>query len=210
MKAVIVDYDGIIVDSTNGNEQRSRRVAEIFKEEWSREFMEVWRNLYLHLTEGKITLGEYYNKIAALIEKKVSGTEDNEYMKGEKLRDKDLPRHLIEIKRAQGAKVKFAILGNYPGRWAEHLLNHHNLSRHFSAIVMSDRIKSRMPDQASYEEVLGKLGVHPRDCIFVSHSPAHLQGAKDAAMTALYLGDIDSHAESFTVIPNILEVQKYL
>ncbi len=210
MKAVILDYDGIVVDSANGNELRSKRVAALFGEPWSREFMDVWKNSFLHLTEGKLSLGEYYAKIAKICEKPITGAEDTEYMKGEQIRDKELGTHISEIKKNHPQKTKFAILGNYVSRWAEHVMDHNKLSRNFAAIIISDKIKARMPDEESYQAVTDKLGMKPLDCIFVSHHQQHLEGAKALGMTALYLGDIDHQGESFPIISTILDVQKYL
>ena len=210
MKAVILDYDGVMVDSAQANEKRSKRVAALFKEQWSPEFKDLWKNQYLQLTEGKLTLGEYYSKIAQVVGKPVTGAEDTEYMKGEQIRDKEIGNQISEIKKAHPSKVKFAILGNYVGRWAEHVMDHLNISRNFSALVFSDKIKVRMPDAESYQAVMEKLGVHAKDCIFVSHIASHLEGAQSIGMTVVYLGDIEAAAEGFQVIPNILEVQKYL
>lgn len=210
MKAVIIDYDGVVADSAHAYEARSKRAAALFGEQWSREFMDVWKNAFLHLTEGKMTLGEYYSKLAQVCEKQVTGAEDNEYMKGERLRYKEMGAHISELKRAFPQKVKFAIIANYAARWVEHLLDQGNLTRQFAAIVASDKIKSRMPDEESYQAVLGKLGMRAKDCIFVSAHPSHLEGAKAAGMTALYFGDLDAHAEQYPFIPTLLELQRYL
>ena len=209
MKAVIIDYDGVAVDSAGANEKRSKRAAALFKEQWSREFMDVWKNMFLQLTEGKLTLGEYYSKLAQMCEKQVTGAEDNEYIKGEQLRYKDLAAHIMDIKKAFPQKVKFGILANYVNRWVEHTLDHNNLGKHFAAMVVSDKIKSRMPDEESYQEAMGKLGVHAKDCIFVSTHPNHLEGAKAMGMTALYFGEMDATAERFPIITTMLDVQKY-
>ena len=210
MKAVIIDYDGVVVDSTHAYEMRSKRAAALFREQWSREFMDIWKNAFLHLTEGKMTLGEYYSKLAQVCEKQVTGAEDNEYMKGERLRYKEMGMHISEIKRAFPQKVKFAVIANYVGRWVEHLLDQDNLTRQFAAIVVSDKAKSRMPDEESYQAILGKLGMRARDCVFISTHPSHLEGAKAAGMTALYFGELDAAAERFPAITTILDVQKYL
>lgn len=209
MRAVIIDYDGVVVDAANASEKRSRRAAALFKEPWSKEFMDVWKNIYLQLTEGKLTLGEYYSKLAQLCDKQVTGAEDNEYMKGEQLRYKELGTHISEIKRAFPQKAKFAILANYVGRWVEHTLDHNNMGKHFAAIIVSDKIRARMPDEESYRAAMDKLGAHPKDCIFISTHPGHLEGAKAAGMTALYFGELDATAERFPIITTLLDVQKY-
>ena len=109
MKAVILDYDGVMVDSAQANEKRSKRVAALFKEQWSPEFKDLWKNQYLQLTEGKLTLGEYYSKIAQVVGKPVTGAEDTEYMKGEQIRDKEIGNQISEIKKAHPSKIKLLV-----------------------------------------------------------------------------------------------------
>jgi FMN phosphatase YigB (HAD superfamily) len=209
MKALILDYEGVLIDGNKLMEQKSKQTAAVFKEPWTKEFHDYWKNIYLQLTEGRITLGEYYSSIAKMLDKTVTGAEDTEFMKGEKLRDKDLPTHLIDLRRKYGP-VQFALIANYHSRWVEHMLIAHNMSKHFKAVVCSDKIKARMPHEEAYSAVLEKLQVSPKDCLYVSHDIHHLDAAKGMGMKVLYLGDLDNTSTNFTTIGSLLDIQKYL
>jgi FMN phosphatase YigB (HAD superfamily) len=209
MKALIMDYEGVMIDSTHLMEQKSKQTAAVFKEPWNKEFHDYWKNMFLHLTEGRITLGEYYSSIAKMLDKSVTGAEDAEFMKGEKLRDPQIPAHLAELRKKFGP-VQFALIANYHSRWVEHMLAMHNIGRHFRAVVCSDKIKARKPHEEAYNAVLEHLKVLPKDCVYVSHNTQYLDAAKQMGMHVLYLGDLDSHAAEYQTIGNLLDIQKYL
>jgi len=210
MKAIIIEYEGVIIDGKHLVEQKSKQIAAVLKEPWSKEFMDYWKNTFLHLTEGRITLGEYYSKLAEMVGKPVTGAEDTEFMKGEKLRDKDIPAHIAELRRKYGAKTKLGILANYPSRWVEHLLDANNISRNLQAIVCSDKIKTRKPHEEAFNAILEKLQVRANECIYVGHNTHDLEAAKDMGMKVLYLGDLDSHAGQFTTIASLLDIQQHI
>ncbi len=209
MKALLLDYEGVMIDGNKLPEQKSRQTAAVFKEPWTKEFHDYWKNIFLQLSEGRITLGEYYSQIAKMCDKSVTGAEDAEFMKGEKLRDKDIPQHLAELRRAHGP-VQFALIANYHSRWVDHMLTAHNMSKHFKAVVCSDKIKARFPHDEAYTAVLEKLGVSARDCLYVSHDVHHLEAGKALGMKVLYLGDLGSNASAFTTIGSLLDIQKHL
>jgi putative hydrolase of the HAD superfamily len=55
---------------------------------------------------------------------------------------------------------------------------------HFTALAYSCEIGVAKPDRAAYEIVAGRLGVEPRDCLFIDDNEANVFAAREAGMRA--------------------------
>lgn len=55
---------------------------------------------------------------------------------------------------------------------------------HFTALAYSCEIGVAKPDREAYEIVAGRLGVEPRDCLFIDDNEANVFAAREAGMRA--------------------------
>lgn len=62
----------------------------------------------------------------------------------------------------------------------------------FDVIVVSAEVGLMKPDPAIYELITQRLGVKPKEAIFIDDHPDYILGAQQAGMQALLYGDLDS------------------
>jgi len=210
MKKLIVDYNGPIIKANNFFEDRSKRIAKIFKIKYNKELRNEWVRLYIEVSEGKISLESYYKKLSKIAKTKLNGDEDKRFINCEKMADKGMPLHIRTLRKKFGSKLKIGILSNYTTSWVMGFLKKNHLEKYFDKIVVSDRIKVRKPDLRAYNAIARMLGAKPKDCVYIGDSLDDLNGAKSAGMKSIFIPGEDKEAKGYAKINNLGEVEKYL
>jgi HAD superfamily hydrolase (TIGR01509 family) len=108
--------------------------------------------------------------------------------------DPEATRVLAALK---GAGLRTAVISNTEdGRLAE-LIALIELGEHFEFLIDSFVVGARKPDAAIFHLALAKLGVEPREAVFVGDSYAHdALAAIGAGMRAVLLDPLDVHPEA--------------
>ena len=210
MKTLIIDYNGPIIDANNFFEDRSRRIAKIFRAKWTKVFQNKWENLYIDLSAGKISIAEYYKKIAKSLNKKIKGDEDKKFIQYEKLSDKNVLIYLETLKKNFNSKLKIGLISNYVEHWVIAVLEKHNLKQYFDKIIVSDKIKMRKPDIKIYKLAAKMINAKTQNCVYVGDTLDDLEGASAVGMEAVFIRGEDKSSHGYPIIKNLGEVEKYL
>ena len=91
--------------------------------------------------------------------------------------------HMLETIKKLGLRT--AIVSNCSPEEVKGL-RESELYRYFDEVVLSYEVHMKKPDRSIYETAASRLGVEPKDCIFVGDGGSNeLQGAKEAGMRAI-------------------------
>ncbi len=91
--------------------------------------------------------------------------------------------HMLEEIKKMGLRT--AIVSNCSSEEVK-VIRESELYRYFDEVVLSYEVHMKKPERSIYDEVARRLGVEPKDCIFVGDGGSNeLQGAKNAGMKAI-------------------------
>ena len=86
------------------------------------------------------------------------------------------------VRDARGAGVKTALVSN---SWGLGTYPRDTLEELFDVVLLSCELGMRKPDPAIYLEAARRIGVRPRDCVFVDDLRANVVGAEAVGMTGV-------------------------
>jgi epoxide hydrolase-like predicted phosphatase len=89
---------------------------------------------------------------------------------------------LDTVRSARRSGLKTGLLSN---SWGTDLYPRRRLAELFDAVVISGEVGLRKPDPEIFRLTTDKLGVEPRECVFVDDHPGHLQAALEVGMTTV-------------------------
>ena len=108
--------------------------------------------------------------------------------------DPEAPRVLEAVKRAG---LRTAVISNTEDGRVGELLEAVALKQHFEFLIDSFVVGIRKPEAAIFRLALGRLGVEPREAVFVGDSYGHdALAALSVGMGAVLLDPFDLHPES--------------
>ncbi|MCV9887282.1 HAD family hydrolase [Metabacillus halosaccharovorans] len=178
IKAVIFDFDGLILDTET---HEYEVLCEIFREHECELPLEVWGKLigtksdfnpYTYLEE------QAKRKIDHAELKLVEKDRFNKRIQEEKARPGVI--EYLDAAKELGLKVGLASSSNY--EWVSSHLSRLNLLDRFECIRTSDYVEHVKPDPALYLEAAKCLGVKPEECIAFEDSANGALAAKRAGM----------------------------
>ena len=178
-KAIIFDFDGLIVDT---------EVPEY--EAWLNIFRSYGVDLPLSVWTPHIGGGsenfDIYDHLEELTGKRI----DRDKMRNRRRAEfaelfKDavpLPgvEDYIAGARERGMRIGIASSSTHP--WVDPKLEQLGLSDTFDTVVCADDVGSSKPDPASYLKAISDLGVAPDEAFALEDSPTGVQGAKNAGL----------------------------
>jgi HAD superfamily hydrolase (TIGR01509 family) len=182
MKALILDFDGLILDTESTDFESWRVVYEnhgvlLPREEW---------------VTAIGTDGKAFDPVARLIE--LTGRA----LQADALRDarrrvrdalverlEPLPGVVAWLEEARRRRMKLAIASSSPRSWVEEHLGRAELRHHFVELVTAEQVPRVKPDPALYERALSVLGVRPDEALAVEDSPHGVAAARAARLTCV-------------------------
>lgn len=181
MRALIFDFDGVIVDSEPIHEEGLRRAC---------------APLGLQVREG-LSIGLSDEDALRLIAEEAGVTLDQP-VRTRLLREKgayvervftrgEAPPYpgAIELIRDAAGAMPVAICSAAYGHEIRPVLDHLGLAPLFRTIVAFDDVPRAKPDPAGYRLAAERLGVDPRDCLAIEDSPRGVTAAVAAGITAV-------------------------
>jgi len=178
IKAVIFDFDGLILD-TETHEYKA--LSEIYQEHGAELPLSVWGKVI-----GTISDFNPYTHLKNQADVSLSEKEFNRRLKErfhERLKEEKVRPGVDEyIKAAKqlGLKVGLASSSNY--EWVSTHLKNHQLLDQFECISTSDIVEKVKPDPALYLKTAECLGVKPEECLAFEDSANGSLAAKRAGM----------------------------
>lgn len=101
------------------------------------------------------------------------------------------PRMLDWIPRIKAAGLKLAILSNMPRGVKEYMLPRFAWLKEFDYLTWSCDLGVVKPDPAIYLHTVKKLGVHPKQALFIDNLEKNTAGAEAAGLLANIFRDVD-------------------
>jgi epoxide hydrolase-like predicted phosphatase len=100
------------------------------------------------------------------------------------------------VRRARAAGVPVGLLSNSWGGGGHDIYAGHDLAALFDVVVISHQVGLRKPEAPIFELAADRLGVAPRDCVFVDDARTNVAAAREAGMAAVhYTGEPGQLAE---------------
>jgi len=87
-------------------------------------------------------------------------------------------------------KFKIGMLSNVSADLLDRLFSPEQLDK-LDASVLSYEVKANKPEPITYETIAKKLGVMPKECIFVDDVQAYVEGASRIGMHAIQYKELD-------------------
>lgn len=178
-KAIVFDFDGLIVDT---------EVPEY--EAWLNIFRSLGVDLPLSVWTPHIGGGNETFNIYDHLEELTGKPFDRDEMRirrraefAELFKDAvPLPGVEEYIATARERGMRIGIASSSPRRWVHPKLDQLGLSETFDTVVCSDDVGSAKPNPASYTKAIADLGVTPDKTFALEDSPTGVQGAKSAGL----------------------------
>ena len=182
IRAIIFDFDGLIVDT---EEPIFRAWQRIYREHGQELPLEQW----LTIIGGTGTPGAIFDPVDDLGSRK-GETLDRAELKGlERLYYKEatmmqqlLPGVRKYLDDARRLKLATAIASSSSRRWIDEHLSRIGIEHSFDAIVSRDDVNKTKPDPELYQTAVARLGVTPGEAIALEDSSNGLAAAKAAGL----------------------------
>lgn len=183
MKALILDMDGVMIDSEVHWKKREQAFFRQWIPRWENEDqvkiigMSV-QNIYRILAKEydfPLSEREYLDKIDE-IASEIYATK-TELLPG-----------CMELIEKAGTRIPLGLASSAMRKWIEKVMDRFELYPFFKAVVSAEDIKGpSKPDPAIYLFTAKKLGVAPKDCVVVEDAMHGIAAAKKAGMRTIGL-----------------------
>ena len=180
MKALIFDFDGLILDTETPDYHSWQKVYQAYGLELP---LDLWLTFVGGTSETTFEPHDY-------LEKKLNSKVDREQIWVS--RRKSYLKHLEDLPVMPGVKalldasklsgLKLGVASSSPENWVSGHLTRLELSDYFDAIVTADDVEETKPNPALFLLAAEKLGVQPNEVIVLEESPNGVNGAKRAQM----------------------------
>lgn len=184
IKAVIFDFDGVIIDSEPVHEE----AWSIFLKKYSVQFNETMKMGFKGRTAKenlKRTFGEYkYGEDEINI---MAHTKQSIY--------RDILKHKIKLVNGVERFLEDLVENEYKTALAtssvrknlELVFSLFSLKKYFNIIVTSEEVKKGKPDPEIFLTAANKLSVNPSECVVFEDSLTGVEGAKRAGMKVVFV-----------------------
>lgn len=206
IKAIIFDFDGLILDTET---HEFEVLSEIFAEHKCELPLTIWGKL--------IGTKSDFNPFTYLEEQAQKTLDHNDLSKLQKERfsrriEKEKARpgvvNYLEAAKTLGLKIGLASSSNY--EWVSSHLKRLNLLDHFECIRTSDHVHYVKPDPALYVEAAKCLGVNPEECIAFEDSANGALSAKRAGMKCVTVPNTVTRDLDFCDVDHSLESMAHM
>jgi len=181
IKAVLFDFDGVLVDSTPYHVESWKRVLQPYgleidpRDIYLREGSKAVEIANYLLAKGGILLSQ--EELERLIERK-----RKIYRRITRAKPQRGAEELIKRLKERGLKVGLvtgSIMKN-----VQRVLDS-KLIRDFDVIITGEEVERAKPDPEPYLKAAQKLGLSPSECLVVENAPLGIEAAKRAGMTCI-------------------------
>ncbi len=180
MRAVLFDFDGVIIRSMEDHFEGWRKALEDYGIEMSPEELFVLEGTGVEELAGQLTrkFNLPFDEAPNIIQKKRSYYEQ--------IKKNELYPHLfdvIEWIEEKGLKVALVTGGNRD-RVME-TLESYGMLEHFPVIVTADDVFYTKPSPEPYLKAANLLDVEPSECVVIENAPLGIRSAKNAGMACI-------------------------
>lgn len=90
------------------------------------------------------------------------------------------------VRQARAAGIPTGLLSNSLGSGGHDVYAGYDLAEMFDVVVISHVVGLRKPERAIFELAAEKLGLEPRDCVFVDDTLVNVIAAREVGMAAVH------------------------
>lgn len=195
MKAVIFDFDGVIVDSERYWDQGCLAIYQTMLPQWTTEDDKQLKGRSVHdiypwlVKEHGLTLtkDEYMGRLHEFV--RTIYEEQTQMIDG-----------ILELLEAlQARRIPLAIASSSQRNWIDMALARFDIGHYFRYIVVAQDVGRGKPDPAVYIEAARRLDVPADECIAIEDSTNGLKSAKAADMFCIALQHLsDTHPQDLS------------
>ncbi len=201
IKAVIFDFDGVIVNSVDAYIGYIQRIlvkhgyrkpseAEIRNNYWMPS-TDLFRFLSGEKSDGKVL--ELYN--------------DPEPLPDDQVR---LVSDANEVLKRLSKSYKLAIVSSSNREYLANMLSANGIEKYFTLIITAEDAKLHKPNPESILLALSRLGIKPNEAVYIGDYPSDIEAGKAAGVMTVYLsldpyGKEDARATTLKELPDIVE-----
>jgi len=185
IKAIIFDYGGVLSVEANLNSFGEKYAPKFGKD--PEEFKELITDNWLQARINKIDSKLFWKNLSNFLE----------------IDEKSLRKDLMDffgfredvfnlIKSLKKRGYKLGLLSNQIEDWLEEVIEQHRLDKIFDVIVTSYKTGVAKPDTSIFKETVEKMGVKPRECVYVDDMKKNIFPAKNLGMKCILFTDVES------------------
>ena len=177
---IIFDLAGVIVNTTKGVEKFIEPLlglngVDIYPKLKGKEFQD--------FIKGKISEEEYWNKIILKNDWKTTSNELKKSIR-EHFHEIEGIKGILEKLKKKGFKL--GLLSGHTKEWTEFLEHKFNFEKYFDNILYSYQLGYTKPDIQFYKDIIEKMKVNPKDCIYLDDHKQYLEPAKELGMKIIH------------------------
>lgn len=144
---------------------------------------------------GTLEREHFERELAAALSKGLERPIPAENLVLRMLQDLRLDEEMIEaVRAARRGGIATALLSN---SWGVEYYPHDLLAELFDQVVISGEVGLRKPDPPIFEMAAERLGLPPRECVFIDDLPGNIQAAEAVGMRGVL------HEEASRTIPEL-------
>lgn len=179
MRALLVDFDGVVIDSETSDYEAWRFV-------YARHGVEMPRAEWVARIGSD---GSGFDPLAHLVER-ARGPLEVEELQADRRRRRDellyalrpLPGVVDWLEAGRAAGLRLAIVSSSPHEWVDGLLRHVSLRSHFELLVTREHVSQVKPHPELYETALRRLGIDAHEAFALEDSPNGVRAATRAGL----------------------------
>lgn len=177
---LLVDYGGVLTTNLFDSFSSFCRLEGLEPEAVSRRFREdrACRELLIGLETGKLPEEEFEPQFAAMLGVAAPGLIDRLFAGS----SPDQPM-LDAVHAARRAGIRTGLISN---SWGTRRYDRQQLERLFDGIVISGEVGIRKPAEEMYLMGAERIGLEPRECVFVDDLPFNLVPAQQLGMATVH------------------------
>jgi len=177
IKAVIFDFGGTVRHSYHRGVKNIAKAYQISEEQ----LIEVIPQFIESFSKGKITEDEFWRQLSRALKKPVPRNRHELWRTDYKKDFFVYPEIISLVKKIKEKGLKTAILSNTIKPHVE-VNKKYNVYQGFDILVLSCEVGFRKPEREIYLLTAKKLGVKPKECVFIDNKEEYLLPAKRLGM----------------------------
>ena len=192
IKAIVFDWGGVIVYPV------TRRIAKEVQERFGideNKVVEVYHSDLLRYEKGEVSSQDFWKNFCDKLENKLT-TDDIKNIIS--TAEKERPGMIECIKKLK-QHYKVALLSNNNDFMVDFIRKNFDISFFYPAIF-SNEVGITKPDKRIYLLTARRLGVKPKECLFVDDNIKNIKGARDVGMKAVHFEDYKSFKDELDSI----------
>lgn len=196
IKGVIFDFGGVI--SYPQNETYLDKIMKVLNLKDSETFLNAYRLLRVEYDSGLISGVEFWNRIINHFRLNLSEVRIQEIVEWDVLSWTMINRETVEyIKYLKSKNLKLAILSNMIYDALRYIEEKQDWLIHFEHRVFSCDLKICKPQEAIYKHCLERMGLEPKECVFIDDTQENLDGAARCGIHTIKFESVELLKSSF-------------